>query len=79
MQITIDIPDKLGKKFNSKFKPTERKKMIKQAVEEKIKNEIKLEEDPFFKWAEKSIKCKEKDLAGNHDKYLYEQRKRNNN
>ena len=72
MQITIDIPDKIAKKFNKKFKPIERKKMIKQAVQEKIINEIKLEEDPFFKWADKPIKCKEKDLAKNHDKYLYE-------
>ncbi len=74
MQITLDIQDKLGKKFNQRFKPDERKKMLKEVIEEKIKEKLELKDDPFFKWAEKPVECKEKDLAKKHDKYLYEER-----
>jgi len=72
MQITVEIPDKLGKKFQKKFDPPTRKRIITQSVKDKIIEELELKADPFFKWAEKPIKRKEKDLARNHDKYLYE-------
>ena len=36
MQITVEIPDKLGKQFNNKFKENERIKIIQQAVKENI-------------------------------------------
>ncbi len=74
MQITVNIPDKLGKKFTKKFKPAERKKIINHVIEEKIKEEINLMNDSFFKWAlEEKGKDKEtkNDVSEKHDKYLY--------
>lgn len=63
MQLVIDLPDKIVKRYS--------KSRLKEMLEEKIKEEENLENDPFFKWAGKTEKCKEKDLAKNHDKYLY--------
>ena len=40
MQITVEIPDKLGKQFNNKFKKNERIKIIQQAVKENLNKGI---------------------------------------
>ena len=75
MQITVDIPDKLAKKFNKKFKPTQRKKIIEEFIENKINGSKKYKEDTFIKWLMKPVKRIDKDkvnnVSENHDDYIY--------
>ena len=70
MQITINLPEKLI----SKFKPSERERIIKEALEKKAKPDHDFHDDSFFKWAtSKKDPGNETrtDVSANHDKYLY--------
>ena len=68
MQIAIEIPDKLGKKFMKKYKNSQREKI----VEEAIKKKLNRESDPLWDIANMAQEVKDKDIAKNHDKYLKE-------
>ena len=75
MQITVEIPDKLGEKFNKK----EREKIVISALKNKIKPKKSLKKESFFKWALSKKKSNnietQSDVSRNHDKYLYGENK----
>ena len=74
MQIAIELPDKLAREFNERFKQAEREKIIKETIKENIKKKNELRTDSFFKWAlwrKDSGKETRNDVAEKHDEYLY--------
>ena len=69
MQIAVEIPDKLGKKFIKKYKNSQRKKIMTEAIKKKLNRE----HDPLWDITNMAQEVKDKDIAKNHDKYLNEE------
>lgn len=75
MQITIDIPETLARDLKKIYKQKDQqKKLINEAVKEKIQHIKKTKKDPFIKWLlnpTKDLSSGLTDISVNHDKYLY--------
>ncbi len=68
MQIAIEVPDKLAKKFIKNYKNSQQKKIVTEA----IKNKLKRKKDSLWNIPEIAQEVKNNDVAVNHDKYLIE-------
>lgn len=75
MQITVRLPDKIGKKFKKKYTPTQQEKRIKEMVEKDVNGDSLSEKDPFIEWlmkpAKRKDKSKDRNVSENHDEYIY--------
>ena len=70
MQVTIEIPDNLAKGFSR----NEQERIIKEALEERLKAKKSVKNEPFFRWAlaERANDGETReDVSANHDQYLY--------
>lgn len=68
MQLAIEVPDKLAKKFIKNYKDSQRKKIVTEA----IKNKLERKKDSLWNITKIAQEVKDNDVAKNHDKYLIE-------
>ena len=68
MQLAIEIPDKLGKRFMEKYKVSQQKKIVTEAIKRKLNRE----NDSLWDIVDMAQEMKNNDIAENHDKYLNE-------
>jgi len=75
MQITVEVPDRIGKQFKKKFKPTQQKKIITEFIKNEISGSAVPKKDSFIKWlmkpAKRIGKDKSRNVAEHHDNYIY--------
>lgn len=68
MQISIELPDRLIRKFYKNHKPIQLNKIVTRAIEEEIENK----QDSLWDITKFSARVKKNDISENHDKYLME-------
>jgi hypothetical protein len=66
MQITVEIPDKIGKQFK-KYSPSKRKQLVLNAITKEVGAD---NEDSLWAITELAGEVKQTDISENHDKYL---------